>query len=205
MDIWEANGRATHLAPHPCSVKGLYKCTGEECAYEGVCDKPGCGYNPNRVNQWDYYGPGKVVDTRKPFTVVTQFIANKKGKLSEIHRLYVQNGRIIENASVNITSLPQIDYMNDEFCEATNARRFMELGAMEEMGDALTRGMVLAMSVWWDEGGHMQWLDGNEAGPCTFEESDPEYIKQIQPDTEVIFKNIKWGEIGSTFKAKSRW
>jgi cellulase len=36
MDIWEANGRATHIAPHPCNQTGLYECTPDECAYEGV-------------------------------------------------------------------------------------------------------------------------------------------------------------------------
>jgi cellulase len=78
----------------------------------------------------------------------------------------------------------------------------MELGATEAMGAAMTRGMVLAMSIWWDEGGNMQWLDGGNAGPCNATEGAPSEIRKIQPDPAVTFSNIKWGEIGSTFKGK---
>lgn len=43
LDIWEANARATHIAPHPCNVPGLYACDadGEDCGDNGVCDKSG--------------------------------------------------------------------------------------------------------------------------------------------------------------------
>lgn len=43
LDIWEANARATHIAPHPCNVPGLYACdaNGDECGDNGVCDKSG--------------------------------------------------------------------------------------------------------------------------------------------------------------------
>ena len=41
MDIWEANARGTSIAPHPCKNPGLYLCEGEECEFDGVCDKWG--------------------------------------------------------------------------------------------------------------------------------------------------------------------
>ena len=79
------------------------------------------------------------------------------------------------------------------------------------MGDAMARGMVLALSIWWDEGGAMQWLDGsvNGAGPCNATEGFPEAIRQIEKAPTVTFSQIKWGEIGSTFAEKNstafRW
>jgi cellulase len=80
MDILEANSQATAMTPHPC--KG------------NTCDKNGCGYNPYASGQHGYWGPGKTVDTSKVFTVVTQFAASG-GKLSQITRKYIQNGRQI--------------------------------------------------------------------------------------------------------------
>jgi cellulase len=202
LDIWEANSRATHLAPHPCNQTALYKCEGDECAFDGVCDKNGCGYNPYGVGNKDYYGAGKTVDTSKPFTVVTQFPADDAGNLKEYHRLYIQNGKVIKNAVVQLDYAPKQDFANDEYCEKTGAARYMDLGATEGMGAAMSRGMVLAMSVWWDEGGNMQWLDGGNSGPCDATEGAPSNIRNIQPDAAVTFSNIKWGEIGSTFKGE---
>ncbi|KAK4095763.1 glycoside hydrolase family 7 protein [Parathielavia hyrcaniae] len=201
MDIWEANSRATHVAPHPCSKEGLYLCEGPECEFDGVCDKNGCAWNPWRVNITDYYGHSDAfeVDTSRPFTVVTQFPADKKGKLVAIHRLHVQDGRIIKSYTVDAPGLPVTDSMTDEFCAATGSEKFMTLGAMEGMGDAMTRGMVLAMSIWWDEGGNMRWLDSGEAGPCNATEGHPTEIVKVQPNPEVTYSNMRWGEIGSTY------
>ncbi|WYZ35244.1 hypothetical protein EsH8_I_001520 [Colletotrichum jinshuiense] len=207
MDIWEANSRAVHVAPHPCNQTGVYLCEGEDCAFEGVCDKNGCAWNPYRVNQPDYYGRGPEfkVDTTRPFTVITQFPANEAGVLTEIHRLYIQDGRLIRSEVVNNPDLPQVNYLNDEFCAATGSRRFMDLGAHQEMGESFDRGMVLAFSIWWDEGGFMRWLDGApDAGPCNETEGDPKVIRTIEPNPVVTFSNIKWGELGSTFKPQCK-
>jgi cellulase len=195
LDIWEANKRATQLAPHTCSKPGLYRCTGDECGATGVCDKNGCGNNPYG-NEKDYYGPGLKVDTSKPFTVVTQFPA-KNGVLQQIVRKYVQNGKVIENAAINVTGP-----IDDTFCAKNGADTFMKLGAMKGMGESMARGMVLAMSIWWDEGGFMNWLDSGNAGPCSATEGDPKVIPSIEKDPAVTFSQIKWGEIGSTFAAK---
>jgi cellulase len=206
LDIWEANSRATHLAPHPCSKPSLYLCDGAECAFDGVCDKRGCGYNPYRVGNHDYYGPSRAmkVDTSRPFTVVTQFPTNKAGEMLEIHRLYIQDGKIVQNAKVKVDGPPKVNFMNDEYCEATGSVRYMDLGATAGMGAAAERGMVLAFSIWWDAGGFMKWLDADGAGPCGEEEGDPKNIVRIEPHPVVSFGNIKWGEIGSTYADKCR-
>ncbi|KAF2747866.1 glycoside hydrolase family 7 protein [Sporormia fimetaria CBS 119925] len=201
LDIWEANARATHLAPHTCNKPGLYLCEGEECTSTGVCDKPGCGMNPWRHDVFDYYGPTKefTIDTSKPFTVVTSFPADSNGKLVEIQRKYIQNGRVFENAAKATA-----DPIDDAYCVGQNAQDFLRLGGMTGMGEAMTRGMVLAMSIWWDEGGFMQWLDSGEAGPCSATEGDPKNVVVVEPRPEVTFSQIRWGEIGSTSNMRKR-
>lgn len=203
MDIWEANSRANQIAPHTCSKESLFRCTGAECTKDGLCDKNGCGDNPYRHRgAKDFYGPGLKVDTSKPFTVVTQF-PEKSGVLQAIVRKYVQNGVVIENAATNIT-------MDQAYCSAQGgAEMYSKLGGHKGMGDALARGMVLAMSIWWDEGGFMNWLDAEEAGPCNATEGDPKVITTIEKAPVVKFSEIKWGEIGSTFAEQTpgmhRW
>lgn len=198
MDIWEANNAATAFAPHPCSVDGVYACRGAECESEGVCDKNGCGYNNYALGNSTFYGPGLIVDTSRPFTVVTQFPATD-GILTEIRRLYVQDGKVIQNAPINIEGPEPGDSTTDEFCVATGATAFNRLNGLEGMGSALSRGMVLIFSVWWDTSGFMNWLDSGNAGPCTATEGNPEEIVKVEPSPAVTFSNVKWGEIGSTY------
>ncbi|KAF9780386.1 hypothetical protein IL306_000269 [Fusarium sp. DS 682] len=205
MDIWEANSRANSIAPHPCSKPGLYACTGDECGGSGVCDKSGCTWNNNKLGNTDYYGRGKKfkVDSTRKFTVTSQFVANKQGELTELHRHYIQDNKVIESAVVNISGPPKINYMNDKYCAATGANEYMRLGGTKVMGEALSRGMVLAMSVWWSEGDFMKWLDQGSAGPCDATEGDPKNIVKVQPNPEVTFSNIRIGEIGSTSSVKT--
>ncbi|KAM0212672.1 hypothetical protein ACHAQI_004628 [Fusarium lateritium] len=205
MDIWEANSRSTHIAPHPCTKPGLVGCTGEDCTKSGICDKSGCGWNHYRNNVTSFYGRGKQfkVDSTRKFTVVSQFIADKSGELTEMHRHYVQDNKLIESAVVNIQGPPKINFINDEYCKATYADDYMRIGGTSVMGGALTRGMVLAMSIWWSEGDFMKWLDGGEAGPCSATEGDPKNIVKVQPNPEVTFSNIRIGEINSTFSVKA--
>lgn len=72
MDIWEANSIAEAYTPHPCNEPGLYPCSGGDCGNH--CDKTGCDFNTYRMNVHDFHGPGFKLDTKKPFTVITQYI-----------------------------------------------------------------------------------------------------------------------------------
>ncbi|EPS41805.1 hypothetical protein H072_4264 [Dactylellina haptotyla CBS 200.50] len=202
MDLWEANRVAQQYTPHPCNHTGPYQCTGAECSWSGVCDQWGCGQNTYANGAPAFYGPGPSyqVNTQKPFTVVTQFFADKKGKLESYHRFYIQHNKRIDPPNAVKPGIPSVNYMDDDYCEATgSATRYFDLGATRAMGEALSRGMVLAMSVWWDEGGFMSWLDTGNSGPCNATEGAPAVIRQIQPDTSVKFSKIKWGDIGSTY------
>jgi len=202
MDFWEANSAATKYTPHTCNKPGLYACNGDECGLDrlGVCGHTGCGFNAFKQGVEQFYRPGGIVDTRRPFTVVTQFITadnTSAGRLVDIRRLWVQDGKVIEN--------PQADSglgnsLTEQFCgEGTT---FYEHGGLKGMGESLSRGMVLVFSIWNQPDGWMRWLDAGSNGPCDVDDGDPKVIKARTPDTSVTYSNIRWGEIGSTFGAK---
>jgi cellulase len=176
MDILEANSRANAFTPHPCA--------------NGSCDKSGCGFNPYNRGYQNYYGPGLTLDTSKPFTVITRFITNDgttTGSLSQIQRVYVQNGKTIPSAA------PGGDIITASGCTSASA-----WGGLAGMGQALGRGMVLTFSIWNDASGYMNWLDAGSNGPCSDTEGNPANILANYPDTHVVFSNIRWGDIGST-------
>ncbi|KAH6849609.1 concanavalin A-like lectin/glucanase domain-containing protein [Chaetomium sp. MPI-CAGE-AT-0009] len=179
MDILEANSRANAFTPHPC--------IGDNC------DKAGCGFNPYARGNKQYYGPGLTLDTSKPFTMVTQFVTDDStttGKLSKITRYYVQNGQKIASA------LPDGDGISADACSVSDP-----FGGLAGMGEALGRGMVMALSIWNSAGDFMNWLDSGDNGPCSATEGDPANIVAKHPDAQVVLSNIRWGDIDSTVKA----
>ena len=197
---WEANARATQLTPHACNITGLYECTGADCGSNGVCDESGCSFNPYGLGMHNFYGYHDVVDTTKPFTVTTQFLTDDNtasGTLSEIRRLYVQNGEVIQNAQVAFEN-HTLDSITNSYCNAT-APSFQARGGLAQMGDAIGRGMVLVFSIWNDASGYMNWLDSGNAGPCNATEGNPVLIVEEDPTTSVTFSNVRWGDIGSTY------
>eukprot|EP00405_Crypthecodinium_cohnii_P017022 CAMPEP_0206447000 /NCGR_PEP_ID=MMETSP0324_2-20121206/16501_1 /ASSEMBLY_ACC=CAM_ASM_000836 /TAXON_ID=2866 /ORGANISM="Crypthecodinium cohnii, Strain Seligo" /LENGTH=466 /DNA_ID=CAMNT_0053915639 /DNA_START=119 /DNA_END=1519 /DNA_ORIENTATION=+ len=233
MDIWEANRRATAYTPHPCNQPGLVKCTGVDCGdneanqrYQGMCDKDGCDYNNYRMGEEMFYGMGAGfdLDTTKPMTVVTQFITEDgtdSGKLTDIKRFYVQDGRVIENSYAS--ALDGLDNsVTDGFCTKQKAAfgdvdDFSIKGGLEAMGQALERGMVLVISLWDDIQVNMLWLDstyplnkpddtpGIHRGPCPGgAASTPKELRANHPDATVKFNNIKVGTIGSTTQGVRR-
>jgi len=129
MDIWEANKQSTQITPHSCSVQGQTRCEGKDCGdnssgdrYNGVCDKDGCDFNPFRLGETNFYGPGSeyTVDSTKEMTVVTQFITNDgsdHGTLSEIKRFYMQDGRVIPNPTVTVGD-KTFNSMTQENCDS---------------------------------------------------------------------------------------
>lgn len=211
MDVWEANSFSTAYTPHPCNGTGLQECTGTSCS---VCDKDGCGFNSYRLGVRDFYGPGATLDTNKKMTVVTQFIGSGS-QLSEIKRFYVQNGKVFKNPDSAVTGVTG-NSITDEFCEQQRSAfddgsSFKTLGGLGAMGASLARGHVLVMSIWDDHAADMLWLDstyptnadsarpGNARGNCSTTSGKPEDVEGNSPDATVVFSNIRFGPIGSTF------
>ncbi|KIJ29046.1 glycoside hydrolase family 7 protein [Sphaerobolus stellatus SS14] len=227
MDIWEANSVAAAYTPHPCTVSGQTRCSGEDCAitsrYDGVCDPDGCDFNSFRMGNTTFYGSGLTVDTTQKFTVVTQFLTSDNtttGTLSEIRRLYVQNGKVIQNSKVNIPGMSAYDSITDAFCTSQKTtfgdnNDFATKGGLAAMGKAMATGMVLVMSVWDDHAANMLWLDsaypttapttqpGILRGTCATNSGVPATIETSEANASVTFSNIKFGAIGSTYTGTS--
>ncbi|KAJ7095619.1 cellobiohydrolaseI [Mycena epipterygia] len=228
MDIWEANKNAAAFTPHVCSSDGLTACTSStQCGdgadrASGICDKDGCDFNSYRMGDSSFLGPGKTVDTNSKFTVVTQFISSNNaasGTLTEIRRLYVQNGKVIANSNTNIAGIsPAVNSITDKFCNQQktafgDTNTFESRGGLAAMGKALAKGMVLALSIWDDHAAGMYWLDstyptngsasspGVVRGPCSTTSGDPKTVEGSEGSNSVTFSNIKFGDINSTFSA----
>ncbi|KAG8917859.1 Exoglucanase 1 [Tulasnella sp. 417] len=221
MDIWEANSVSAAYTPHPCPVQGQYRCTGDDCGnpsrYSGVCDPDGCDFNSYRQGDTGFYGPGKTVDTTKKFTIVTQFITDNgtaTGKLTEIRRLYVQNGVVIQNSVNKISGIPAVNSITDAYCDAQKTtfgdqKQFQAKGGLTGMGQSLARGGVLVLSVWDDYAVNMLWLDsqyptdctkdGCYRGTCPTTSGVPAEIEVSAASATVTYSNIRVGDIGSTY------
>jgi cellulose 1,4-beta-cellobiosidase len=224
MDIWEANSEGAAYTPHPCTQNG--RCEGTNCGdadqrHEGWCDKDGCDYSHFRLGDRSYYGPGKKVDTKKPITVITQFVTDTgtdSGTLKEIRRLYVQGGKLIQNSKVNMDGVDEYDSITDQFCAdykvpIGDPDTFKAKGGMKKMSDEMKKGMVLVMSIWDDHAAHMLWLDssypldkdpeapGVMRGECPTDSGDPADVESQSPKASVKYSDIKLGPIGSTYKA----
>ncbi|KAG8924233.1 Exoglucanase 1 [Tulasnella sp. 419] len=222
MDIWEANSISNAYTPHPCDTTGLYRCEGATC---DVCDQPGCDFNPYRMGDRTFYGPGSnfKLDTTKKITVVTQFLTDTgtaSGKLKEIRRVWVQNGVVIQNTKTNIANLDPYDSITEQFCTDQKAafsdtNVFAQKGGMVKMGEAFNRGVVLAMSIWDDYTANMLWLDSNypldrdasqpgvARGTCPTTSGVPADVESQQANSYVVFSNIKFGDIGTTFSGST--
>jgi cellulose 1,4-beta-cellobiosidase len=232
MDYWEANRVAQATTTHACAINGTYICTGEACesmSIQGVCNGQGCDFNAYRNGVENFYGNWSGVtgvDSKRPFGVTLQFITDESNTLTEIRKIYRQDGRTIKEATVEIHG-DQFDSITDEYCETEahayrastfdlNSRpscshkpvgtvNYNKVGGLASMGESISRGHVLVLSLWNDPSCHMFWLDGKfgygpggERGPCgTSDESGP-WADSEPNDVHVIFSNIRWGEIGST-------
>ncbi|TPX42314.1 hypothetical protein SeMB42_g05184 [Synchytrium endobioticum] len=226
MDLWEANSISTALTPHVCTTPEYKRCSGTECGdgdnrYGGICDKDGCDYNPTRMGNPDFYGPGKTIDTKLPITVVTQFITDDgtdTGNLKEVKRFYVQNGKVFANPNVNVPGVAPTNSITEEFCVAQktafgDTNSFSKLGGMKAMGDAMKKGMVMVLSLWDDSVAQMLWLDSNYhpghdltapgavRGTCNTTSGVPSESRLAYPTAQVAYGNLKFGEIGSTFNS----
>ncbi|KAF9001244.1 family 7 glycoside hydrolase [Hymenopellis radicata] len=227
MDLWEANSVSTAYTPHVCTSTGQTRCTGNDCGdadnrYGGICDKDGCDFNSFRQGVPDFYGPGMTVDTNSKFTIVTQFVTadgSANGALSEIRRFYVQNGQVVPNSFSTFTGLESYNSVSDEYCNAQktlfgDTNSFEDRGGLKKMGDALQAGMVLVLSLWDDHAVNMLWLDSNyptdkdasqpgiARGTCSTDSGKPTDVESQNANAQVIYSNIKYGPLNSTFTAR---
>ena len=227
MDVWEANSISTALTPHPCETTDQTMCETDKCGgtyssdrYAGTCDPDGCDFNPYRMGNTSFFGPDKLVDTKSKMTVVTQFITSDgtdSGTLSEIKRLYVQNGKVIANSASDVSGVSGNSITSD-FCTAQKKAFgdedvFSERGGLSGMGNALSEGMVLVLSLWDDHYSDMLWLDsdyptnatasdpGVARGTCATSSGKPSDIESASASASVVFSNIKFGPIGSTYSS----
>ncbi|KXT09663.1 hypothetical protein AC579_3016 [Pseudocercospora musae] len=225
MDIWEANSVSAAFTPHPCDGTGLTACKSTETCgagdsrYDGICDKDGCDFNSYRMGNESFYGEGSIVDTTSTFTIVTQFITDDgtdTGSLSEIRRIYVQGGTVIQNSVSDVSGVDTTNSITEGFCEQQktafgDTNSFDARGGLAAMGDAFERGMVLVLSIWDDYAASMLWLDstyptngtgpGVKRGTCDAASGAPETVEGAHPDASVTFSNIKYGALNSTFSS----
>ncbi len=226
MDVWEANSQATAYTPHACSIDGQTQCEGTDCGddatgerYSGLCDKDGCDFNSYRMGDTTFMGTGMTVDTSSIITVITQFITadnTTTGALSEIRRMYVQDGVLIHNSFSTFDTLTEYNSITDDFCAAQKTlfgdeNSFASQGGLSKMGDSFDAGMVLVMSLWDDHAVNMLWLDsdyptnadasepGVSRGSCATTSGVPSDVEAQSPDASVTFSNMKYGPIGSTY------
>lgn len=227
MDVWEANSISSAYTPHPCDGTQQSRCTGSACGgtgsdnrYGSICDPDGCDFNSYRMGNKTFYGPGLTVNTRSKFTVVTQFITDTgtaAGTLKEIRRLYVQNGKVIQNTKVNVPGMAAtLDSVTAGYCSAAKTAfgdrdSFSAHGGLAGISKAMSTGMVLVLSIWDDHTANMLWLDssyptdkdastpGIARGTCATTSGVPSDVEGSAPNSQVIYSNIKFGDIGSTY------
>lgn len=224
LDVFEANRNASAFTLHPCESPMPQTCEGDDCGR--TCDTVGCQFNSHPLGSHSFWGPGFKVDTKKPVTLVTQFLTfdgTDEGPLSEIRRFYIQDGKLINNSDASLPRFPDMTgrSINEKFCNAQHAAQLgtgnaltsksfaPEMGSyMKKMGEALDRGMVLILSLWDDPSTNMAWLDSPKGFGQTNAEipqslkgpcfGKPEDIRSEHKDASVKYSNFKYGAIGST-------
>jgi cellulose 1,4-beta-cellobiosidase len=185
-----------------------------------MCDKDGCDLNPYRFGSKNFFGPGKTVDTKSKMTVVTQFITadnTATGTLSAIRRLYIQNGKVIQQTNTTTSGITSTNQISDKFCKEQKAvtgdpDEFSEKGGLAGFGKQLETGVSLVMSIWDDYSARMLWLDstypegstkvGAARGTCATSSGNPSDVESQQGNAAVTFSNVKFGAIGSTYASK---
>lgn len=166
LDLTEANREAMAWTLHPC--------LGSEC------DKPGADMNAFRQGFPEFYGPGKLIDTLQPFTVVTEF------REDSMRRFYKQNGRILEHPTGSLTR-ESIQHWSAAFGETSHFETSGGFQAFWAQGE-----YVLVISIWDDPSTGMQWLDGSTGagpgsarGPCT-----PSEPRKTSPQAFYTLSNL---------------
>ncbi|KAF7334722.1 Glucanase [Mycena venus] len=220
MDVWEANKIATAYAAHPCSILGQSTCTGTGCSApnshgilftQGTCDQAGCDFNSYRMGDTTFYGPGLPVDTSQKITVVTQFIGSP---ITEIKRFYVQNGNVIPNSNSQISGVTG-NSITDSFCAAQktafgDTNTFASKGWVGRHVGSRWRWNGSEPAFEDDHAANMLSLDNQNQSPsspgvtrgtCSESSGAPTDVESASANAQVIYSNIKFGSINSTFSA----
>jgi cellulose 1,4-beta-cellobiosidase len=170
IDLIEANSEALAWTLHPCDGNN--------------CDKNGADANSYRQGFHDFYGKGKIIDTNKPFRVITQFIGDP---LYEVKRFYQQSNNLVEHPGGSLTSDSIQNWKNVQ----QEVNTFESAGGFMSLTYAIKQGMGFIVSLWDDQVTHMKWLDSDDRGPC-----HPNFnIRQSNPTAKVRFSNIKLEDI----------
>jgi hypothetical protein len=129
-----------------------------------------------------------------------------------------QGGVVFDNSFAEISGVTPYNSLTDATCAAQktafgDTNLFAQEGGMKAMGAAFKRGMVLVLSIWDDTAVNMLWLDsdypatasatapGVNRGPCSPSSGVPATIEVSQASNQVVYSNIKWGDIDSTYPA----
>ncbi|KAJ4291096.1 hypothetical protein N0V90_010294 [Kalmusia sp. IMI 367209] len=215
IDIWEANSISNALTAHPCSVENQTGCSGTSCT--SICDNNGCDFNSYRLGNTSFYGPNKIIDTAKKFTVITQFLTHDNtdtGTLIAIRRKYIQNGALISNSMSAIPSISPSSDITESFCRQQKIAfgerdTFNENGGMDSVSKAMGRGMVLVFTITEDQDRQMLWLDssyplsaspttpGVARGSCATDSGHPQDLLWGQPKALASFGDVRVGFIGA--------
>merc|ERR1719213_1243158 len=169
-----------------------------------------------------FYGPGSgfTLDSSKPMTVVTQFLTDNgqdDGKVNEVRRFYVQDGKKIETPTVTLQGKKH-DSITTDFCQdwvdtTKDGTNFLEKGGFDAVDKSLEKGVVLVMSLWDDHFANMLWLDSISPtdstdptayrGSCATSSGVPKEIEVSNAKSSVTYSNIRSGPIGSTTSGSS--
>lgn len=149
MDVMEANMWAMASTAHTCNYVPPH--------YYSSCDRGGCGTNVLDAVP-GAFGPGKTIDTNRPFTLSVAFITGSNGRLSTVNNYFWQEGKTIQFNSCNA------DYL-------------------QWMGMSLP-GITMSMSLWGTGDGGMAWLDGKSGchGGCNLGASSVTFSDFILED-----------------------
>ncbi|KAJ7816786.1 glycoside hydrolase [Mycena olivaceomarginata] len=217
MDVWA-------YLHSPLSTLGQSTCTGAACSAansygtlptQGTCDQAGCDFNSYRMGDTTFYGPGLTVDTARRLPWSRNSVIGSP--ITEIKRFYVQNGNVIPNSNSQISGATG-NSITDSFCAAQktafgDTNTFASKGGLAGMSKAASAGMVLVMSIWDDHTANMLWLDapyppnkspsspGVTRGTCSASSGAPTDVESASANAQVIYSNIKFGSINSTFSA----
>ena len=145
--------------------------------------------------------------------MVTQFPTSDNtttGTPKEIRHLYIQDGKVVQNAAFSVAGITPTNAISGSFC-SSQEEVFNSTNAFPQQG-----GMVLVFSIWGGSGSGMLWLGGTypttssasepcvARGPCSTIYGNPADLMVEYPDAAVTFSNIKTNDIGSTFAATNQ-